>query len=67
MVKLGRGFFRERKEGMGVGMIVEFLNRGKGGGSGGIEYVVGKEGEGEEGRLLGGEGEERGGVIKRRD
>ncbi len=39
-------------------MIVQFFNRGKGGGSGPIDYLLGKDGDGEEARLFRGEPEE---------
>ncbi|HFC2797402.1 TPA: relaxase/mobilization nuclease domain-containing protein [Neisseria gonorrhoeae] len=48
---------------MAVPMIVQFFNRGKGGGSGPIDYLLGKDRDREEARLLRGDPEETAALI----
>ncbi len=52
---------------MTVPMIVQFCNRGKGGGSGRIDYLLGKDGDREEVRLLRGDPEETAALINSSD
>lgn len=48
-------------------MIVQFFNRGKGGGSGPIDYLLGKDRDREEARLLRGDPEETAALINSSD
>ncbi|MEF1517077.1 relaxase/mobilization nuclease domain-containing protein [Neisseria gonorrhoeae] len=52
---------------MAVPMIVQFFNRGKGGGSGPIDYLLGKDRDREEARLLRGDPEETAALINSSD
>lgn len=52
---------------MAVSMIVQFFNRGKGGGSGPIDYLLGKDRDREEARLLRGDPEETAALINSSD